>query len=253
MKKQIFYALIAVSMFLLARNSLAAPTVKTVISPNTPFQTACYTLRGDEDGPTIVVIGGMHGDEVAGFMAARELATWRVKKGTLIVIPDGNPPAIKKKTREGLGNFNRRFPGNPNAAPGTLDRAAYELFKVVEDNRPALLLTLHESRDFHANDPTRYGQTFTYDFKELWPTMNKALERANLSIKTPKHKFLHFMKPFETCPTYQAWLRLHVPATSIETSRTLPLKTRLQYQTVALRAFFDEAGLVYEIPSSNQK
>jgi hypothetical protein len=242
------FSVICVLSLFLFQNTKAAPVEKTVLSKGTAYQTACYTLRGQEAGPTVVVIGGMHGDETAGYVVARELVKWRVTKGTLIVIPDGNPPAIKSKTREGKGNLNRCFPGRADAKPGTLARAAYELFQVVEKSRPALLLTLHESRDFHANNPARYGQTFTYDFKELWPVMNPALERANQSIKTPKHKFLHLIRPFETCPTYQAWARLHVPATSIETSRTLPLKTRLLYQTLALRAFFDEAGLGYEIP-----
>lgn len=224
----------------------AEAMTQSVLSAGTPFQTSCFTLRGDAPGPTIVVIGGMHGDEAAGYLAARQLVKWRITRGTLIVVPDGNPPAIKRRIRQWNGNLNRSFPGNPNATPGSLPHAAAELWKVVADNKPALFLTLHESRDFHANNPARYGQTFTYDFKELWPYFNPALERVNAGIPVKKHKFLHFAKPFETCPTYQAWQHLRVPATSIETSRTLPLATRIRYQLLALMAFFDEFGLGYE-------
>jgi hypothetical protein len=239
-----------VVMLATASLARAEAVTRAVLSPGTPFETTCFTKRGDEPGPTIVVIGGMHGDEEAGYLAARELVHWRIRRGTLIVVPDGNPPAIRRRVRQWQGNLNRSFPGKVKAAPNSLARAAHELWKVVADNRPALLLTLHESRDFHINNPARYGQTFTYDFKELQPLFDTALKRANASIPIQKHRFLHLVRPFVNCPTYQAWKRLHVPATSIETSRTLSLTTRLRYQKLAMRGVFDAFGLGYEEPKA---
>jgi hypothetical protein len=40
-----------------------------------------------------------------------------------------------------------------------------------------------------------------------------------------------------------------VPATSIETAKPLPLKTRIGYQLAALRGFFDEWELGYKSTS----
>lgn len=69
-------------------------------------------------GPTVLVIGGVHGDEyegqVAGLRLARELEPERVS-GRVIVLPCLSPAASKAGTRlwpSGV-NLNRSFPGSP--------------------------------------------------------------------------------------------------------------------------------------------
>lgn len=62
---------------------------------NTPGDTRVFVLDGQEPGATVVVIGGTHGNEVAGIMAAIVLVERvRVQKGRLIVIPHANNSAI---------------------------------------------------------------------------------------------------------------------------------------------------------------
>lgn len=192
-------------------------------------------------GPTVVIIGGVHGDEAAGFLAARELVKWRVEAGTLVLVPDGNPPAIRAKKRFVGRNMNALFPGKANGDGN--ERLAFALWNLTRDAKPDLVLTLHESRDFYANDPKRYGQTFTYDFHELDEQFGAVAEVVNRKIGPKQHKFLLKVEPFATCPTFLAWKWLRVPATSIETSKKLPLKTRIGYQLAACRAFFDVFGL----------
>lgn len=69
-------------------------------------------------GPTVTVIGGVHGDEPEGQVAAlnlaRELQPEQVT-GRVIVIPCASPEASRAYTRiwpSGI-NFNRSFPGDP--------------------------------------------------------------------------------------------------------------------------------------------
>lgn len=215
-----------------------------VVMAGTRYETPYFTKKGAMPGPTIVVISGVHGDEPAGYLAARRLAKWKIERGTLVIMPDAHREAIRRNERGYPGNMNRMFPGKANG--DDMQRLAYEIWQVIREAHPDLLLTLHESRDFHADNPSRYGQTFCFDFDELRPYMNRALRRVNADIETRKHKFLIFVDPFPTCPTYQSWSKLKTPATSIETSKTLPLKTRVKYQLMAVQAFFDEAGLKYE-------
>jgi hypothetical protein len=214
----------------------------------TRYQTPFYVKTGAQSGPTIVVIGGLHGDEPAGYLAARHLKTWKITRGKLVLVPDAHIEAIRRGVRAYPRNMNRLFPGNPNG--DAMERLAFEIWDLIKQSKPDLVLTLHESRGFHADDPKRYGQTFTYDFPELSPQFRKVAARVNTAIAPRKHHFLQFVDPFPTCPTYVCWKHLKVPATSIETAKPLPLKTRISYQLAALRGFFDEWGLGYQIASN---
>jgi N-alpha-acetyl-L-2,4-diaminobutyrate deacetylase len=69
-------------------------------------------------GPTVLVIGGVHGDEPEGQVAALNLARGLQPEqvtGRVIVIPCASPEASRAYTRtwpSGI-NFNRSFPGDP--------------------------------------------------------------------------------------------------------------------------------------------
>lgn len=211
----------------------------------TRYQTPYFVKTGQESGPTIVVIGGLHGDEKAGYLAARELKNWTITRGKLVLVPDAHIEAIRRNVRAYPRNMNRLFPGQRNG--DAMEKLAFEIWELIKASKPDLVLTLHESRGFHADDKSRYGQTFTYDFAELSPRFGKVAARVNAGIAPRKHRFLQFVAPFPTCPTYVTWKVLKVPATSIETARPLPLPIRIKYQLVALRGFFDEFGLGYQL------
>jgi hypothetical protein len=230
------------ALILVCSVSARAETLQTgVLRAGTRHQTPYFIKTGAEIGPTVVVIGGLHGDETAGYLAARELRKWTVTRGKLVIVPDANRVAVEANKRFVERNMNRLLPGKPNG--DAMERLAFELWDLMKRSKPDLVLTLHESRGFHADDPKRYGQTFTYDFPELSPRFKRVAARVNREIAPPKHRFLQFVDPFPTCPTYLAWKWLKAPATSIETAKPLPLALRIQYQLAALRGFFAEWGL----------
>ncbi len=77
-------------------------------------------LRGASPGPTVGVSAAVHGDEFEGVLILREL--WRTInrrdfKGTLLLLPVANPPALaalSRNTPVDLLDLNRNFPGNPD-------------------------------------------------------------------------------------------------------------------------------------------
>lgn len=76
------------------------------------------TVAGGE-GPTVLVMGGNHGDEYQGQIAAMKLArelTPEMVTGRIVLIPSLNFPAARVATRlsplDGA-NMNRSFPGSP--------------------------------------------------------------------------------------------------------------------------------------------
>lgn len=79
------------------------------------------SINGDP-GPTALVVGGVHGDEPEGQVAALRLARETRPEdvtGQLIVLPCASPDASRAYTRlwPGGANFNRSFPGSPDGAP----------------------------------------------------------------------------------------------------------------------------------------
>jgi len=82
----------------------------------------CHERRSGRDGPVVVVLGGVHGDEPEGVLAAGRLATEPVplRRGTLRVVPICNEEAFaagSRVTPADGGNLARSFPGHPD---GTL-------------------------------------------------------------------------------------------------------------------------------------
>jgi predicted deacylase len=98
---------------------------------------------GNGEGPTVLVLGGNHGDEYEGQVAAlrllQELQPEQVT-GRVIIIPVLSPAASKANTRNwpSGANFNRSFPGRPDG-PGNeqladfLTRKLFPLADVVID------------------------------------------------------------------------------------------------------------------------
>lgn len=80
------------------------------------------SIQGDGPGPTVLVIGGVHGDEPEGQVAALRLAREAQPEsvnGHLIVVPCASPEASRAYTRlwPSGANLNRSFPGRPDGAP----------------------------------------------------------------------------------------------------------------------------------------
>jgi len=63
----------------------------------TPGDTRVYMLEGKEPGATVVVLGGTHGNEIAGIVTAALLVEHvSVVQGRLIVIPNANNSAVSQ-------------------------------------------------------------------------------------------------------------------------------------------------------------
>jgi predicted deacylase len=84
------------------------------------------TMIRNGDGPTLVVMGGNHGDEYEGQIAVSKLACDLAPeqvRGRLILLPMLNFPAAQEGLRTSPaddGNLNRLFPGDPKGGPSEM-------------------------------------------------------------------------------------------------------------------------------------
>ncbi|MBS1558022.1 MAG: succinylglutamate desuccinylase/aspartoacylase family protein [Bacteroidetes bacterium] len=117
----------------------------------TQIETPVYVYRGIEDGPTLALTAGMHGDEINGMEIVRriiDLGHNRVKRGTVLCMPVINIYGFLNYSREVPDgkDINRSFPGNKNGSLAS--RVAYH---ITHDVLPSIDYGI----DFHTGGAMR--------------------------------------------------------------------------------------------------
>lgn len=160
--------------------------------PGTKYETEVVTIDAPKDGPTAVVVGGIHGDEPSGIRAASEVATWSFGAGTVVVLPRANRPAIERGTRENDdGDLNRKFP--PGSEPET--KLARAIWSMVEAQNPDVVLDLHSSKGIYRTHYSSVGQAIFPSAVEPAPGYaRETVDTVNEDVVPwymPYHKYTH--------------------------------------------------------------
>ncbi|WP_336363574.1 M14 family metallopeptidase [Halalkalicoccus salilacus] len=115
------------------------------------------TVRGPGE-PEVVVVGGVHGDEMSGVRAVRRLreADLDLRRGVAFVL--ANPAAIEAGKRYLDSDLNRVFPGNPDG--DREERIAARLCELVEGRTT---LSLHGTK----SEPTPFALVHSSQEREL--------------------------------------------------------------------------------------
>lgn len=147
--------------FEIAGERIEAGTRKTInipvstLSDHTPVTLSAHVIHGRNDGPTIFVSAGIHGDEVIGVEIVRRLLRAKNLKslrGTLIVIPIVNTFGFINNSRylPDRRDLNRCFPGSPN---GSLASRLAHIFLNDIVARCSLGIDLHSAAIHRTNLP----------------------------------------------------------------------------------------------------
>ena len=131
------------------------PEPTDTLLPGTEHETPVYTVEGERDGPTALVVGGMHGDERSGYLAAEAILDWSVDAGRVVVLPRANRVAIRRDSRDGAsGDLNRQFP--PGEEPTT--ELARAIWSLAERESPDVVANLHSSKGIYRTHAEFVGQ-----------------------------------------------------------------------------------------------
>ncbi len=99
-----------------------------------PVRAPIHVVRGNSNGPTLCLFGGVHGDELNGIEIVRRI-TDRVEpdalRGTIIGAPIVNVPAFRLGSRylPDRRDLNRYFPGDPSGSSAS--RIAHVFFEQI--------------------------------------------------------------------------------------------------------------------------
>ena len=225
-----------------------------------------HKLEADRPGNTLLVIGGIQGDEPGGFNAASLLVThYRIKKGNVWVVPNLNFISIIKRSRGVYGDLNRKFAtiGNSDPEFDTISR----IKAILLDDQVDLVLNLHDGSGFYrptyvdrTHSPNRWGQSIIIDQKQipanrfgnLGEIANQVVAEVNHYLFSEEHTY-HVKNTrtrkgdteMERTLTYYA-IRNRKPAFGVEVSKTFPTHKRAYYHLQVLEAYMDLLGIEYE-------
>ncbi len=227
------------------------------------------TKESGKAGPTLLVIGGIHGDEPGGYFAPMLLAKhYTIKTGNVWIVPNLNFDSIVKDVRGTYGDMNRKF-----AKIEKKDKD-YEIItdikKVMLDSKVDLTLNLHDGKGFYREkdinkdqNTKAWGQATIIDQQHIAGTkygnLAEIAQKVNKETNVELYEDLHVFhlkntntkekdKEMQQSLTYFS-IQNKKPAFAIETSKNITnLTQKVFYQLKTIEEFMNVMNITYARP-----
>ena len=222
---------------------------------STKWQTPAVIAHSGVEGPSVMVLGGVHGDEPGAQRAAEIVAGWWPLTGSLLVIPRTNTLAIAagKRTLTELVDLNRLYPGDPKGTP--MARMAASIIDLAREFNVQVLYDMHESWSFYtgraANGNAYLGQTVSSGLGPETASIAKALAaRVNSKITIPRDRMSARLEvPAENAKaTNSLGIGRYVPdltAVLVEMGQERQeVSRRVELHLLVLRTFLESRGML---------
>jgi hypothetical protein len=219
-----------------------------------------------KEGSTLLIVGGIHGDEPGGYFAPMLLARYyKIESGNLWVVPNLNFDSIVKNSRGINGDMNRKF-----AKIETKDKdfeIVSEIKKLILHPKVDLTLNLHDGQGFYRDrqidknfNPKAWGQATIIDqqqiasakYGNLAEIAKKVNQETNVDLIEDVHEFnvkntntKAQDKAMQQSLTYFS-ITNNKPAFAIETSKNITeLSHKVFYQLKTIEKFMNVMNIKY--------
>ena len=228
------------------------PTTLTysALRKGTPFETEVLTYQSPNPGPTIVLIGCIHGNERSGHLALNEAIDKgiTISRGRLVIVPAFNRLACEQNGRTltykgdvlSGKDFNRMFPVGKKPSY----YIAQEMWDLIK-SQPNLVMVV----DFHDGFIDSLGNTLIHTRQSEAGRVARKLRDVLNSIrpsnaKGPKWRAL--TEPISGSLTRKVGRDLGIPAMEVELSGRNPgdpLSLRIKYAHTLIKELGREYGM----------
>ena len=216
-----------------------------LLLPGTELENTVTVLQGAEEGPVLYVIAGVHGGEIAAWMAGNLLKKIGIKAGTLYILSPANPwgAAMEPRSRyvKDDQDLNRSFPGDPNG--NEAQRVAHAIYTDVQDKSPVFVFDLHEAAT------NKEGRDFL-GHSLIYTTLN-GIEDMYLDMLLETQLGLLTSTPFDFFAPGPIGSvnntianQLGIPVITVETYRADPMEVRISDQLAVTQYVLRHYGLV---------
>ena len=166
-----------------------------LFASNTPFD--LYKKETNPTQHTLLIVGGIHGDEPGGYFAPAILEKYyKIKSGNLWIVPNLNVDSIMANNRGIYGDMNRKF--------NVIDKNDNDLLtinrikEIILEKRVDLILNLHDGFGFYRDiyedanfNPSAWGQATIIDQDKIDDKFGNLDEIANQVNKSVNNEGLY--------------------------------------------------------------
>ena len=222
--------------------------------------------KGKDNNNTLLIVGGIQGDEPGGFISASIISThYEITKGSVWIVPNLNFHSIIERSRGPYGDMNRKFAYLSKEDPeyDTVER----IKSYIRDERVKVVLNLHDGSGYYRptyvdklHSPYRWGQCSIIDqsnldiskYGNLKEISSKVVEHVNNNL-LKKEDIYHVHntrtvegdKEMEKTLTYYA-INHGKAAFGNEASKSLSTHNRVYYHLLAIEKYMDIMGIEYK-------
>lgn len=161
---------------------------RRLLMAGTRYETPLYVFGSGRPGRIALALGGVHGNEPGGWLAA----DWVVENrrpgdGALLVIPRANRVAIGlfERTTDALGDLNRSYPGFEDGRP--MELMAAEIVNAIREFHVDLVHDMHESWSFYKDRATNgtafIGETIATNGDAGTALVTSVIDRVNATVR----------------------------------------------------------------------
>jgi len=231
-----------------------------------PLRFSLHKLESEKAGPTLLVIGGIQGDEPGGFTAASMLVTnYKVNRGNVWVVPNLNFASIIKRSRGIHGDMNRKF--NVLSKNDPEFDEVQKIKKIILNKDVDIVVNLHDGSGFYKKEyinrmhnPNRWGQSIIIDQENIESENYGGLSKIAGSVQqhvnahlVNKSKYFYVKNTetekgdveMEKSLTYFA-IKNSQPAFAVEASKSFLTHERAYYHLLAVEGFMKELGIEFQ-------
>jgi len=219
-----------------------------------------------KEGSTLLIVGGIHGDEPGGYFAPMLLARYyKIESCNLWIVPNLNFDSIVKNSRGINGDMNRKF-AKIETKDKDFDTVA-EVKKLILNPKVDLTLNLHDGQGFYRDrqidknfNPKAWGQATIIDqqqisnakYGNLAEIAKKVNQETNVDLIEDVHEFnvkntntKSQDKAMQQSLTYFS-ITNNKPAFAIETSKNITqLSHKVFYQLKTIEKFMNVMNIKY--------
>lgn len=244
------------------REPLTVEHITTKMLAGTRDETEVHRFVTNREGPRIVIVGGTHGDEKAGWSAALKLVKILDSEekrrddmcGEILIIPQVNINADKAGKRylstvDGVAysDLNRSFPiGRESSATAATIRISDAVIEIIETFEPDYVVDLHESRkswedEYLGNSVISDNEPFFIEDMLINYNDNYIEEGEPKFINQPAVKNGSFSKYFSARYPDKVVFTIETNREYAGGTDTIALSVRVRQQLNILNSMFDFA------------
>jgi hypothetical protein len=240
--------------------------IALIISSAYSLEFSLIKKENNTSEPTLLVIGGIQGDEPGGFNASTILAThYTITKGNVWVVPNLNFYSIVKRSRGPYGDMNRKFAALKESDPEY--NIVQRIKSIITDKQVDLVVNMHDGSGYYRHkyidklhNPNRWGQCSIIDqevldidspYKNLLEISQYVVNHVNENLLDEEHRYhTHNTRTrdgdveMEKTLTYFA-INNAKPAFGNEATKDFNTPYRVYYHLLALEAYMKYMGIEF--------